>query len=145
MEMTLSRKVLNIAGILDYIVGGLTLLLGAAVTGAGALALNNPELAQDMPTDLGAHTVLILGIILAAGSILSMIYAHLERVAAKDPAKIMPVWVISILSVLFNIGNLINNLTMHVAVADMGSCFVGLAFSILMLVIANNIKKEAGK
>ena len=107
--------------------------------------MNNPEFAQDMPTDLGVFTVLIIGIALAAGALLTMIYAHLERAAAKNPAKIMPVWVLSILSVLLNIGNLIHNLMMHVAIAEMGSCFTGLAISILMLVIANNIKKEAGR
>ena len=42
MEMTLSRKVLNIAGILDYIAGGFTFLLGAVIAGAGVLAMNNP-------------------------------------------------------------------------------------------------------
>ena len=57
----------------------------------------------------------------------------------------MPVWVLSILSVLLNIGNLIHNLMMHVAIAEMGSCFTGLAISILMLIIANNIRKEAGR
>jgi hypothetical protein len=145
MEMTLSRKVLNIAGILDYIAGGFTFLLGAVIAGAGVLAMNNPEFAQDMPTDLGVFTVLIIGIALAAGALLTMIYAHLERAAAKNPAKIMPVWVLSILSVLLNIGNLIHNLMMHVAIAEMGSCFTGLAISILMLVIAKNIKKEAGR
>ena len=145
MEMTLSRKVLNIAGILDYIAGGFTFLLGAVIAGAGVLAMNNPEFAQDMPTDLGVFTVLIIGIALTAGALLTMIYAHLERAAAKNPAKIMPVWVLSILSVLLNIGNLIHNLMMHVAIAEMGSCFTGLAISILMLVIANNIKKEAGR
>ena len=61
--------------------------------------MNNPEFAQDMPTDLGVFTVLIIGIALAAGALLTMIYAHLERAAAKNPAKIMPVWVLSILSV----------------------------------------------
>ena len=145
MEMTISRKVLNIAGILDYIAGGLTLLLGIAITGAGVLAMNDPELAQDMPVDLGVHTALIIGIVLAAGALLTMVYAHLERAAAKNPAKIMPVWVLSLLSVLINVGNLIYNLMMHVAIAEMGSCFTGLAISILMLIIADNIKKEAGR
>lgn len=145
MEMTLSRKVLNIAGILDYIAGGLSLLLGFAVIGAGAFAMNNPEIAKDLPTDLGAQTVLIIGIALAAGAILTMVYAHLERVAAKNPAKIMPVWVLSLVSVFLSVGSLICNLTMHVAYADMKSCIISLVFSVLMLVIADNIKKEAGK
>ena len=109
------------------------------------ILLQDPELAQDLPTELGAQAVLIVGIAIAVGAIFTMIYAHLERAAAKNPAKIMPVWVLSILSVLLNIGNLIHNLMMHVAIAEMGSCFTGLAISILMLIIANNIKKEAGR
>lgn len=145
MEMTLSRKVLNIAGILDYIAGGFTFLLGAVIAGAGVLAMNNPEFAQDMPTDLGVFTVLIIGIALAAGALLTMIYAHLERAAAKNPAKIMPVWVLSILSAALSVGSLISSLVQHVAFADMRASLVSLAFSILMLIIANNIKKEAGK
>lgn len=79
MEMTLSRKVLNIAGILDYIAGGLSLILGFVVIGAGAFAMNDPEIAKDLPTNLGAQTVLIIGIALAAGAIFTMVYAHLER------------------------------------------------------------------
>ena len=145
MEMTLSRKVLNIAGILDYIAGGFTLLLGAVVIGADVLAKNDPALAQDMPVDFGEHTVLIVGITLAAGAIFTLVYAHLERVAAKNPAKIMPVWVLSILSVGFSVFTLISDLTRHAALADMGPNFAGLVFGILMLVIANNIKKEAGR
>ena len=57
----------------------------------------------------------------------------------------MPVWVLSLVSVFLSVGSLICNLTMHVAYADMKSCFISLVFSVLMLVIADNIKKEAGK
>jgi hypothetical protein len=63
----------------------------------------------------------------------------------KNPAKIMPVWVLSILSVGFSVFTLISDLTRHAALADMGPNFAGLAFGIRMLVIANNIKKEAGR
>ena len=145
MEMTLSRKVLNVAGILDYIAGGLTLLLSFVIIGAGAFAMKDPELAMDLPADLGAQAVLIVGIAIAAGAIFTMIYAHLERAAAKNPAKIMPVWVLSILSAALSVGSLISSLVQHVAFADMRASLVSLAFSILMLIIANNIKKEAGK
>ena len=44
-----------------------------------------------------------------------------------------------------SVGSIICNLVQHVAIADMGSSLVGLAISILMLFVANNIKKEAGK
>lgn len=143
MEMTFSRKFLNIAGILDYIMGSLTLLLGILVTGAGIYVIKTPELLQEMPSYFGDYTVIIFGIILAASSIFSLVYGHLERAAAKDPSKIMPVWVLSILSVVLEAGSLIHSLVNHVAVSSLKSNFTGLAISILIFVVANNIRKEA--
>lgn len=145
MEMTISRKILNIAGILDYIAGGLTFLLGAVVMGFGVLAMNDPEVMQEMPAGLGEYSVCIVGAVIAVGAVFTMIYAHLERVAAKNPAKVMPVWVLSIISAVLNVGNLISNFMQHVELADMGGCFAGLAFSILMLIVANNVKREADR
>lgn len=145
MEMTLSRKFLNVAGILDYIMGSLTLLLSIVITGAGIYVIKTPELVQEMPSYFGDYTVIIFGAILAVSAILSLVYAHLERAAAKDPTKIMPVWVLSILSVVLGAGSIVLNLVHQVAIADLAFNFVGLAISILVLAAANNIKKEAGK
>lgn len=145
MEMTLSRKFLNVAGILDYIMGLLTLLMGIVVTGAGIYVIKTPELLKEMPSYFGDYTVIIFGMILAVSSIFSLVYGHLERAAAKDPAKIMPVWVLSLLSLILEAGSLIYNLVNHVAISGLGSNFTGLAISILIFVVANNIKKEAGK
>ena len=137
MEMTLSRKFLNVAGILDYIFGSLTLLLSFLVAGAGIYVLDNPGLANALPTDFGIG--------LAAGAVFTLFFGHLERAAAKDPARIMPVWVLSILSVVLGAGSIVLNLVHQVAIADLAFNFVGLAISILVLAAANNIKKEAGK
>ena len=57
----------------------------------------------------------------------------------------MPVWVLSILSVVLGAGSIVLNLVHQVAIADLAFNFVGLAISILVLAAANNIKKEAGK
>lgn len=143
MEMTFSRKFLNVAGILDYIMGSLTLLLSIVITGAGIYVIKTPELAQEMPSYFGDYTVIIFGAIMAVGAILSLVYAHLERAAAKDPTKIMPVWVLSILSVVLEAGSLIHSLMNHVAISSLSSNFIGLAISVLIFVVANNIRKEA--
>lgn len=145
MEMTLSRKFLNVAGILEYIFGALTLILAVVVAGAGIYVMQKPNLALAMPRDFGDYTILIVGIALAVSSVFSIIYGHLERAAAKDPAKIMPVWVLSILSAVLETIGIILNLVQGVAVTALATNFIGLAVSILVLVVANNIKKEAGK
>lgn len=145
MEMTFSRKFLNVAGILDYIVGGLILFPAVIVTASGIYIMRNPDLALAMPRDFGDYTVLVAGIALAVGAVFSIVYGRLERAAAKDPAKIMPVWGLSILSVVLETIGIVISLVQGTPVSEMTYSFVGLAVSILVLVIANNIKKEAGK
>lgn len=145
MEMTFSRQFLDVAGILDYLVGALALIVSILITAAGAVVMNNPELAAEMPSTFGSCTVLIIGIAIAAGSIFTILYGYLERAAAKDPAKIMPVWVLSLLSVILGAGSIIFDFVKHVDLADMNSSFISLAFSILIFIFANNTKKEAGK
>ena len=145
MEMTFSRKFLNVAGILEYIWGGLSLVLAAVVTGAGIYVMNNPGVAQALPRDFGDYTLFIVGIAMALGAVFSIIYGRLERAAAKDPAKIMPVWVLSILSVVLEAGGIVLNLAQGAALSALATSFLGLSISILVLVVANNIKKDLGR
>ena len=145
MEMSLSRKFLNVAGFLDYIMGTLALILSVLISAAGVYVFMHPALAKEIPSDFGRFSILVLGIAVAAGAVFTILYGYLERAAAKDPAKIMPVWVLSILGVVLETGNIIIELIHHTAIADMGYAFICLLFSILVLVIANNVKKEAGR
>lgn len=145
MEMSFSRKFLKVAGFLDYIMGTLALIMGVLISAAGVYVFMHPALAKEIPSDFGRYSVLVLGIAVAAGAVFTIFYGYLERAAAKNPAKIMPVWVLSIVSVVLGAGNIIAELIRHTAIADLGYTFLGLAFSILVLVIANNVKKEAGR
>ncbi len=69
----------------------------------------------------------------------------LERRAAKDPTKIMPVWVLSIISTVLTSVCVISSLVQHTPVQAMNSSIISLAISIAVLVIATNVKKEARK
>lgn len=80
--------------------------------------------------------------VIAAGSLFAIFFGHLERAAAKDPAKIMPAWVLSILSVMGGTGSLIYDLVKNVSITDLTSTLFGLIFSILVLIAANNIKNQ---
>jgi hypothetical protein len=145
MEMSFSRKFLNAAGFLDYILGTLALIISVLISAAGVYVYMHPALAKEIPSDFGRFSVLVLGIAVAAGAVFTILYGYLERAAARDPARIMPVWVLSILSVVLEAGNIISDLVHHTAIADMGYAFLGLAFSILVLIITNNVRKEAGR
>ena len=145
MEMTLSRKFLNVAGILEYIFGALSLILAVVIAGAGIYVIQKPNLALALPRDFGDYTLLIVGIALIASSVFSIVYGHLERAAAKDPAKIMPVWVLSLLSVVLDAVGIVLSLSQGAAITALATHFVGLAISILVLAAANNIRKETGR
>ena len=142
MKMTFSRQFLDIAGIMDYFVGILALILSILVCGAGIVIVNAPELGAELPSAFGEYTVLILGIVIAAVSLFAIFFGHFERAAAKNPAKIMPAWVLSILSVMVGTGSLIYDLVKNVSITDLSSTLFGLIFSILVLIAANNIKNQ---
>ena len=147
MEMSMSRKLLNAAAIIEFIEGAFVLVLCALVVLAG---ISDPTLGEAVTTtpslgEFAPYTVLIVGGVLGLCALGSIIMGFLERRAAKDPTKIMPVWVLSILSVVLGAGSIVLNLVHQVAIADLAFNFVGLAISILVLAAANNIKKEAGK
>lgn len=142
MKMTFSRQFLDIAGIMDCLVGIIALIMSILVCGAGIVIVNAPELGAELPSAFGEYTVLIIGMVIAAGSLFAIFFGHLERAAAKDPSKIMPAWVLSILSVMGGTGSLIYDLVKNVSITDLTSTLFGLIFSILVLIAANNIKNQ---
>ena len=147
MEMSMSRKLLNAAAIIEFIEGAFILVLCALVVLAG---INDPTLGDAITTvpslgELAPYTVLIVGGILGLYALGSIIMGLLERRAAKDPSKIMPVWVLSIITTVFTSISVISSLVQHTPVQEMHSSIISLAISIAVLVIATNVKKEARK
>lgn len=145
MEMSLSRKVLNIAAFIDYINAALAMLLCVLAIAGGYMGLTNSELADSIPVTFGAATMIGLGAILGIEALMSFITALLSRRAVKDPSKIMPVWVISLISLILTAGDTVINCMNNTPITEMRSDICSLAISILIFVVACNIKKEAGK
>ena len=66
--------------------------------------------------------------------------------AANNNQKIMPVWVLAIVQVVLCVISLITNFTGgSLNPQQIGSSVVSLIVAILIMWIANNIKREAGK
>ena len=84
--------------------GTLALIISVLISAAGVYVYMHPALAKEIPSDFGRFSVLVLGIAVAAGAVFTILYGYLERAAARDPARIMPVWVLSILSVVLEAG-----------------------------------------
>lgn len=53
MKMTFSRQFLDIAGIMDCLVGIIALIMSILVCGAGIVIVNAPELGAELPSTFG--------------------------------------------------------------------------------------------
>lgn len=149
-----SQKTLLVISIIDIVSGALALIaglmttllggfMGAAVGGAGE------ELAEAGVTaaEAGAASAVtsILSVFIIVAGIISIIEGILGVRAANDATKIMPVWIIAIVSLVGSIVSLIM-VFVNGSFADSGlSTIATLVIDAMMFWIANNIKVEAGR
>lgn len=144
MESTTSKHILNIAGVLEVITGSLTLILSIAALALGIGGLTHAQYAQNFLVDIGACTLLGMGAVLGVNAAFSILYGFLEKRAAKNPSKIMPVWYISIISTVFNAIRLIIDIVNQTPLSDMVGSIVFFGIAVLVMIAAGSIKKEAG-
>lgn len=145
MEMTLSRKVLNISAIMEFIAGGCSVLLCIALVGATIAATHDPELAQALSEAIDQESLVYLAVGAGIIAIPSFVYGFLQKKAAKDPSKIMPVWVLSLIGMVLQAAELIYDITQNTGVAALIPSFIMLLITILVFTAANSIKKAVGK
>ena len=147
MERSGSQKALLVFSIIE-IIGAVLVLFGAistiALTGMVGVAGSAVELDAETAA-LGASVIGILSIILVISGVWSLLCGIFGIRAANDNQKIMIVWVFILIDLVLSVVGII------VAVVNGGfsqnalSLIVSLIMSVIMFVIANNIKKEAGK
>ncbi|MBR5407267.1 MAG: hypothetical protein IKX95_05010 [Lachnospiraceae bacterium] len=139
MNFETSRKILKIAGILSIIGGAIGLLVGIlAVAGGGILA----GYGEGDDQTSGA-IVLIAGVVLLISGIVSLIEGICSTRAAKDTSKIMPAWIFAIIGLIFNGLSFIMNVVQS-GFSSALSGIASIAFSVLIFLAANTIKKEEG-
>ena len=139
-------SILNIIAAVLMLLGGLAIMLGGAFFGAvdsseAAAALAGSGVTQG---EAGALTALA-GFIFVFAGIIELVLGILGVRAANDNQKIMPVWVLSIVQVALCAVSLITDVVDGSFSQQGGSAIVSLIVAVLILWIANNIKKEAGK
>ena len=152
MQRSGSQTALLVFSILDIIaavlmlLGGLTVMLGGAVFGA----IDSSEAAAALagsgvtPAEAGVMAGLA-GILIVFGGIIELIVGILGVRAANDNQKIMPVWVLAIIQLVFCAVNLITTVVGGSFATQGVSQIFSLAFAVIILWLANNIKREAGK
>ena len=152
MQRSGSQKVLLVISILSIIGAVLVLLSGLAMMMGGALfgSIDSSEAASalagtDITQDEAGVIAGMLGIIVIFSGVVELIMGILGVRAANNSQKIMPVWVFAIIEVILCVIGLASTVADGTFSSQGVSTVISLVFAVLILWIANNIKKEAGK
>lgn len=140
-------SILNIIAAVLILLGGLVVMLGGAFFGAvdpseAASVVAGTGYTQGEAGALAA----LAGFFVVFVGIIELVLGILGVRAANNNQKIMPVWVLAIVQVVLCVISLITNFTGgSLNPQQVGSSVVSLIVAILIMWIANNIKREAGK
>ena len=152
MERSGSQKILLVLSIINIIaavvalLGGLLVMLGGAAVGTvpasdAAAALEGTGVTQG---GAGAR-VGVAGLVIVLGGVIGLVVGILGVRAANDNQKIMPVWVLAIVQLVLYAISLISTIAGGSFGTQGASAIVSLVVAFLIVWLANNIKKEAGR
>ena len=146
MTMTVdsARKILNIAAVIHIICGIPMIVVGILGLSGTAAATVAPEIAESLAeaVPMTAGVIMVLSAVILIVGFLAAVEGVLDRRAAKDPAKVMPVWYLSIVLLVINV----IGLGLSAVTGTMGiSTVIELLFTVLVFSAANSIRKELGK
>jgi hypothetical protein len=151
MEKSSSQKALKVISIINLVMGALIALL-AILSFVGGSVLGSMTVSQIVNQGLnakaqqvGTATFNMLGLILLIGGVISIIEGILGVRAANDPDKIMPVWILSIMSLTLSAATLVMSLFHMGGMTFDISQIVQLILDFLVFWIANNIRNQAAE
>lgn len=140
MEKSTSQKIVKVLGILS-IIGAVLCLLGAVgMFGMGGIGAANAGETPDQDLAVGIASVFIVGILLLVSGIFELLQGIFSLRAAKDATKAQPLWVISIIALVFSVISLISSFGGE-SQSILSSVF-SVVICAVVLYLANNIKKQ---
>ena len=142
MSLEKSQKIVKVLGILSIIsaVLGIIAAIGMfGLTGLGAASLDTAAIDEETAGSLVGLG--LIGVVILASAIVELLQGIFSLRAAKDASKATPLWVISIISVVFSVISLINSFGS--GTQEIFSAIFGLAISCGIFYLANNIRKNA--
>ena len=150
MQPSGSQTGLKVISILD-IIGGVFIALSAfMMLAGGAIIGTDPNAAAEAAAEIGMEASTVVGIatwvgvMLLVSAAITLITGILGLRAAKDNQKVKPVWIISIIALVFAVISFIMTITGGGDSGSIGSSLGGLVMPAITFWLANNVKKEAG-
>lgn len=148
MERSSSQKTLFVLSIINIVMGALSILAGI-MSFVGARILGSATEQEIVEAGVTAESVSYVATAFGVLSVLVLIIGGLSVLegvlgirAANDRQKIMPVWVFSIIGLVFSCANTVLSIVQG---GFSASTVISLALNAAMFWISNNIKKEAGR
>ena len=150
MQRSGSQKALLVLSILKIVVAVLGILFGAltfyTMGSAGVSGVSSAAAEAGVEAEEFLGIGLAIGFVLLVGGLIDIILGILGVRAANDNQKIMPVWWLALIALVFGvIGIVINIVQGNVSSSQLGSDLGSIIFTVLIFWIANNIKRQAGK
>ena len=148
MDRSGSQKFLLVISILDVIFGVLAVIVSLmAIVGAGVLAGGVAVEAGLSVEEAGTAGGLMTtaGVIMLIAGAVSILTGVLGIRAANDNQKIMPVWVLALIQLIFGVVSVIMTFVQGGVFNDILTAVISLALAALMFWVANNIKQQAGR
>ena len=144
MTVNSATKILNIAAVIHIICGIPMIVVGILGISGTAAASVTPEIVESLAEagPMTAGAVMALSAVILVTGFLATVEGVLARRAAKDPAKVMPVWYLSIVLLVINVIGLI--LSIVTGTLGIGT-IIELLFTVLVFQAAGFMKKEIGK
>ena len=145
MNLSTSKTILKIAGIISIIfgvlgiIGGIMAIAGGSFLGIG-LAIGEVQASQDIAAGVGLLG--LGGLLILIGAVIELLSGIFSVRAAKDISKIMPAWVFSLIGLILSVPGLIAAISANDKIV---SNIITVAINALICVAANTDKKSAGK
>lgn len=149
MQRTTNQKILLVFSIIEIVAAACAIILAFLAFAGGAILSGstgtNDLIVEGMQlTDAEAgNAAIIASVVLLIAGIVSLIIGILGIRAANDNQKIKPVWVLAIIEVALGAIGVILAIVNSSGMGGIASNAINLVLSIVVLVVANNIKKEA--
>lgn len=129
--------ILIIVSVIAILVGLITMMGGMAVIGAGSQVT---EADQEFYAT-GAGLLLFLGLGSLISGIIDLIIGIFGLRGAKDPSKIKPFFVISIIGLILAVLNLLGAITSGADITSVSSNIISVILLALCVYFSNNIRK----
>ena len=148
MSLDNAKKSIIILGVLNIILGLFGIFLGVALFSGGNM-LGKSVIETATPGAEGAAEaltvsglMLVLGVLVLVAAVVYLLLGIFSIIGGKNPARIMPAFVLSIIAIIVSVATLILNFAFEPTLSTILNGIVGIVFSATSFVCAKTIRKS---